>query len=877
MNAKDFLMVGDSWGLGMKKYFPTNTSIVSSGLFTRGGLPSAADQIKNANYSNGVIIVHSGGNDIGMRGPKKNGKSLVTDDVKQTINAAKAKGCKVIFVAAPWLNHTSTNVTGNRDKYNSWLKEAALANGAGYIDTAPMLSYMQQHQPQRGNFHLNNYSGYADYILKEAQKMSSTNIKPIYNATQSTRRVRKKPKRINNFGGYPAWGKMYTDVQDLLQDHKVNMNIVNQIIQACKNNGLSLNQTAVILGNAFQESRFKTSAKNNISGGHNGVWQFSTAQYDKFGLSNWNTQLRYLMEEVAKTPEYQLKDKQGKIKRWISPHIGGNGWRGRHKAVWDTSNDIEKLAWAFGEGWERYGHPEADTDSRTQLSKLFQQYLINTNFGTTAYTPKVQNDTTPTAQVPTSENTLNAQQDIQNNFQTDSTILNTEPNYINPAITENNFNKTFFPIIDTELKKFSDYTINDVRKGKYSTVDYYSILTDFLQNNTNKFQKGGTILSSTDIQTNKLQVPTYNTLDYAEIINKVWNNSDGFIKPDDTPVTFGNNIDFTKFSISPTDIESSTNQDVESAEQSSKQDTDNQNLIQDTDNQNLEKIDQTFQQLDFNTKQYSTKDLDNLFGTNLQNILKGEEFDYSKLTQNDSIVLQKLLNTIQNDSKINSGNISNHFDKDLIDLLVAFDMFDKSDNNGNIPNRESYSLFEKKSQQSEDSTQHKKGGIISMGHPKDTNYEDDIYYNPPKENKVSNKNKKNNSNKKVSLGHPKDTNYEDDIYYNPTIETKPTGTTIANPIITEQKIIPVESQQVNSPSNQTSTTINNYSNDNQPVNVESNTDLQYNNYLSFAQAFKQARNLGLPTFTWKGKLYTTQLAKRPSRRKIYIYRKNRRR
>jgi len=58
-------------------------------------------------------------------------------------------------------------------------------------------------------------------------------------------------------------------------------------------------------------------------------------------------------------------------------------------------------------------------------------------------------------------------------------------------------------------------------------------------------------------------VPTYNTIDYAGIINKVWNNSDGFVKPEDNPVTFGNNIDFTKFNISPTDIESSTNQNIE--------------------------------------------------------------------------------------------------------------------------------------------------------------------------------------------------------------------------------------------------------------------------------------------------------------------------
>jgi len=55
--------------------------------------------------------------------------------------------------------------------------------------------------------------------------------------------------------------------------------------------------------------------------------------------------------------------------------------------------------------------------------------------------------------------------------------------------------------------------------------------------------------------------------------------------------------------------------------------------------------------------------------------------------------LQKLLNTIQNNSKFDSKNISNSFNNDLIDLLVAFDMFDKSDTNGNIPNKDSYSLF----------------------------------------------------------------------------------------------------------------------------------------------------------------------------------------
>jgi len=75
-----------------------------------------------------------------------------------------------------------------------------------------------------------------------------------------------------------------------------------------------------------------------------------------------------------------------------------------------------------------------------------------------------------------------------------------------------------------------------------------------------------------------------------------------------------------------------------------------------------------------------------------------------------------------------------------------------------------------------------------MGHPEDTNYEDDVYYNPPKENNVYNKNKK------VSLGHPEDINYEDEVYYNPSIETSSNSTTAVSPTVPEQLIIPVQSQ-----------------------------------------------------------------------------------
>ena len=201
MNARDFLMVGDSWGEGMKGYFPNNVSISSSGFWGRQSatkwLPGVDEQIRNANYSNGVIIVHSGGNDIAIRGTAKDGKQSLFNDVKRAVDAAKAKGCKIIFVSAPWLNHKSSRVTSNRDKYNSWLKEAVDANGASYIDTNPMIDYMRQHQPKLGNFHLNDYSGYAQYILNEANKLISGNIKPLYQQPQNTYKsnTRKKPKR----------------------------------------------------------------------------------------------------------------------------------------------------------------------------------------------------------------------------------------------------------------------------------------------------------------------------------------------------------------------------------------------------------------------------------------------------------------------------------------------------------------------------------------------------------------------------------------------------------------------------------------------------------------------------------------------------------
>lgn len=187
---------------------------------------------------------------------------------------------------------------------------------------------------------------------------------------------------------YPAWGQMYKDADTLMHNYKVDTNIVNQIIQACVKNGLSLNQTAVILANAFQESHFNLNAHNDIGEGHDGVWQFSSPQYERFGLKDWKKQLQYFMEEVAKTEDESVYDKtyyNKKLKKRLpismwGPHAEGNKWIIKHKRVWDRSDDIEQLSWAFGEGWERYGHAQYDTESRTQLAKLFRNYLLNTNY-----------------------------------------------------------------------------------------------------------------------------------------------------------------------------------------------------------------------------------------------------------------------------------------------------------------------------------------------------------------------------------------------------------------------------------------------------------------------------------------------------------------
>lgn len=817
MDAKDFLMVGDSWGLGMKKYFPTNTSVVSSGLFTRGSLPSAADQIKNSNYSHGVIIVHSGGNDIGMRGPKKNGKSLVADDVRQTINAAKAKGCKVIFVAAPWLNHTSTNVTNNRDKYNSWLKEAALSNGASYIDTSSMLNYMQQHQPTRGNFHLNDYSGYANYILKEAQKLvSNTPQQSKQNININWRS--EKPNKVNRWGNP---GKEYANTNA--------MALMNFLI----NKGLSLEAAAGIAGNLMSESGLNpyNYVSNDVNGPSGGIAMWHNNRLNK--LKQFANKRGKAWTDIATQAEYL----------WHELTDGG------YKHVLNKLKNvktIEDASFIWGDEFEvfaghQYKNGKNHIARRNNAINFANEY-------------KKYNHTLPQyAQMSETPVNQNNQQNIDNNTQTDNWDI--QSMYSTPVV--NNFDRTFFPIIDTYLENNSKYKIKDSKKKVYSTVDYYDIISNSMQNNT-KFQEGGSITSTIGTKLDKVQIPEFNTLDYAEIIRKVWNNSNGFVKLEDNPVVFGDGLDFSKFNINTEDnynqnvttdsdqsnVSTGSNQSNETSTQlSSNQTADERNLISD---------------LNFKENEYTILDINRIVGSSLPENLESD-FDFNNSTDWNKFnmkTLDELLKYIRNypNAKEHPQEAVQGFSKDLLTLLIAYDMYKK----GVTTTDEDYSIFDTPKQQS--------GGVItknkkfSMGHPEDIGYEDDIYYNPPKESTT----KKGDWN-----------NEYEEIYYVPSKENKPSK---------KEEVVVVldDTARTESQEKQTPVIIINDYRGKQPVSKELDAYLeniknsQNNDYLSFAQAFKQARNSKLKTFTWRGKVYTTQLAKNTSRRKTYTHKKNKR-
>ena len=437
-------------------------------------------------------------------------------------------------------------------------------------DVATMLSSNSAHaamwtgQDWRSDFVQNNpypYSsvgrgGNETFILWRHPQLQDEGTQQVtqQNTPQSTSQNNRsgKPKAVYIWKNYPAWGQMYTDANALMRDYRVNTSIVDQIIRACIANGLSLNKTAVILANGFQESHFNPKAHNDISGGHDGVWQFSTSQYKRFGLSNWNTQLQYLMEEVAPTKDESVYNKtvyNKKSGRYVpitmwGIHNGGNGWTIKYKRIWDHSDDLDQLSKAFGEGWERYGYASVDTESRTQLARIFRDYLLNSDY---AFNSGQPGDNKPTqqqdyAQAPpqTNENLgrLTEEQLLEGLFvPSDNSAIDAD----DYTSSKSSYNDDYLPTLDEILGRgygssdiegvgedvdYNDgFKVKNNEKTKY--VDYYAIVSDFLQRNPLKHQSGGQIgnLYENSIYGKDLFKPA--TVDYYGIIKKVWGKDQG--------------------------------------------------------------------------------------------------------------------------------------------------------------------------------------------------------------------------------------------------------------------------------------------------------------------------------------------------------------
>lgn len=366
---------------------------------------------------------------------------------------------------------------------------------------------------------------------------------PTNTPQQSTSRRPKTVYLWKEKKRYPAWGEMYTDANTLMSNYKVNTTIVDQIIRACIANGLSLNKTAVILANAFQESHFNPNAHNDIAGGHDGVWQFSSDQYNRFGLSNWSTQLQYLMEEVAPTKNENDYNRTVYSKRYgrripvtmWGAHSGGNGWTIKYKKIWDHSDDLDQLSKAFGEGWERYGYARYDTESRTQLARLFRDYLLNSSyaFGQNRDNRQYANNNQQGFQRAEEEQpefiqTSSSQAydpylaDILGANEMEEEITPEQYNYLE----DDPFNQPT-PTLKTYNELVGGSTLGSskgsftVQNNNKNSVDYYSLVSNFVRNNSPRFQEGGSIYERAFQHKKGWSKP--HALDYEEIINSVWN------------------------------------------------------------------------------------------------------------------------------------------------------------------------------------------------------------------------------------------------------------------------------------------------------------------------------------------------------------------
>lgn len=179
---------------------------------------------------------------------------------------------------------------------------------------------------------------------------------------------------LNSIGNIKSrnFRQKYKSIENLIKLNKIDTTTLNYIIKECYNYNLSLNQTAVVLAQAYAESGLKPNITNKY--GFHGLWQFSKRQAKHFNLYNsLEKQTTYLMEEVAqknKPEDYNSK--------WITWHKDGNGWKSKCKQTWDTSDDLYELNYAFSYGWERFaveGKGQSENQTRYELAQMFREYL----------------------------------------------------------------------------------------------------------------------------------------------------------------------------------------------------------------------------------------------------------------------------------------------------------------------------------------------------------------------------------------------------------------------------------------------------------------------------------------------------------------------
>lgn len=680
INRDNILMVGDSWGVGMKKYFPNNLSVGSTGFFSRTGrpdLPSVAQQINSSSYSNGIIIVHSGGNDIAFRASGTNKKG-VFDDVKSAVDAAKAKGNKIIFVAAPWMNHSSRKITDNRDKYNEWLREAALSLGAGYIDTNPIIDYMKQQQPKYGQFHLNNYEKYADYILSETKKLLSntnTNTQPQNQTNNSSIKWRtERPKEQKN---HASADPVYT------RNNAIAM--VNFLLSK----GLPLHSALGVAGCIQGESGYNPYCvvANDNGGPSAGI----AGWHDKHGKGNF-TRLKQYAQKMGRPwtdiglqadflwyslteGSYKRKNLVEKLKNAKTLEDASFIWGDEyevfknhqyrnapvHQVRMQKGRDLEK---AYK---ELYGDniPSASSD----VSERRKVY--NGDPGTTARNPRYNfgnsNVESDTEEPETTNETMTDDPYEDTSIYTTDYASTPSADIFTKNLYSNTNTQNLYNTYNGSVDSYGVPIVSNTQGNKYRVrdskgkgyVDYYELVSNFLQNNPLRYQSGGSLDSSIFERIRSKEWPKPAALDYKDIVDKVWGISSNSSDPG---VVFSGNdnssgtVNFDDF------LNPSSN----------------------ISNYSYEKPSYTeFDPSNFKNKFYDFNNLRDMFGQDMEDAYgNGENIDIGKITEYSDYLLRDLGQyIIQRDKELDGSgdayeNIGRGLDKLIPDYNNSIDKYD---------------------------------------------------------------------------------------------------------------------------------------------------------------------------------------------------------